>query len=75
VTDRQILLTIFILGEVNRSAPVSLRGQLTAETAVAIAGGFTPRALHTQVDVRRTVAGRRSAAVRRRARRYGPATP
>ena len=36
----------FILGEVTAAGPISYVANMTVETAVAIAGGFTPRALH-----------------------------
>jgi polysaccharide export outer membrane protein len=54
----------FILGEVTAPGQYPYVPNMTAETAVAIAGGFTPRALHGPVQISRTADGetRRSAA-------------
>jgi polysaccharide export outer membrane protein len=47
----------FILGEVSFPGQYPYVANMTVETAVAIAGGFSPRALRTQVDVSRSVRG------------------
>jgi len=47
----------FILGEVSFPGQYPYVANMTAETAVAIAGGFSPRALRTQVDLSRSVRG------------------
>jgi len=47
----------FILGEVTYPGQYPYVANMTIETAVAIAGGFTPRALHEQVELTRTVHG------------------
>jgi polysaccharide export outer membrane protein len=47
----------FILGEVTYPGQYPFVANMTVETAVAIAGGFTPRAFHTQVVISRTVGG------------------
>ncbi len=47
----------FILGEVTAPGQYPFVPHMTAETAVAIAGGFTPRALHGPVQITRTVEG------------------
>jgi polysaccharide export outer membrane protein len=47
----------FILGEVTFPGQYPFVANMTVETAVAIAGGFTPRAYHTDVVISRTVAG------------------
>jgi polysaccharide export outer membrane protein len=48
----------FILGEVTQSGQYPFVGGMTVQTAVAIAGGFTPRADKSYAEVTRTVAGR-----------------
>ncbi|GGE46053.1 hypothetical protein GCM10007276_24050 [Agaricicola taiwanensis] len=47
----------FILGEVTRAGQYPYVAGLTAETAVAIAGGFTPRAVKSSVIVTRRLGG------------------
>ncbi len=47
----------FILGEVTAPGQYPFVPHMTAETAVAIAGGFTPRALHGPVQITRTLDG------------------
>lgn len=47
----------FILGEVTAPGQYPFVPNMTAETAVAIAGGFTPRALHGPVQISRTIEG------------------
>lgn len=47
----------FILGEVTYPGQYPYVANMTVETAVAIAGGFTPRAFHAQVTLSRTVGG------------------
>jgi polysaccharide export outer membrane protein len=48
----------FILGEVTNAGQYSYVADMTVETAVAIAGGFTPRALRTQVTLTRRIGDR-----------------
>jgi polysaccharide biosynthesis/export protein len=48
----------FILGEVTQPGQYPYVANMTAETAVAIAGGFTPRALRISVILNRNFAGR-----------------
>jgi polysaccharide biosynthesis/export protein len=47
----------FILGEVTAPGQYPYVPNMTAETAIAIAGGFTPRADRKKVDVSRTADG------------------
>ena len=47
----------FILGEVNNPGQYSYVANMTAETAVAIAGGFTPRAYKKTVTITRGTEG------------------
>lgn len=47
----------FILGEVNQAGQYPYVAGLTVETAVAIAGGFTPRAVRGSATVSRPVGG------------------
>jgi polysaccharide export outer membrane protein len=47
----------FILGEVSFPGQYPYVANMTVETAVAIAGGFSPRALRTEVDLSRSVRG------------------
>jgi len=47
----------FILGEVTFPGQYPFVANMTVETAVAIAGGFTPRAYHTDVVLSHTVGG------------------
>jgi polysaccharide biosynthesis/export protein len=47
----------FILGEVTQPGQYPYVANMTAETAVAIAGGFTPRASRSAVTLTRTVNG------------------
>lgn len=48
----------FILGEVTAAGQYPYVGGMTVETAVAIAGGFTPRASKSVAQLSRTVSGR-----------------
>jgi polysaccharide export outer membrane protein len=48
----------FILGEVTASGQYAFVNGMTVETAVAIAGGFTPRAFKSHATVGRLVDGR-----------------
>lgn len=48
----------FVLGEVTTPGQYPYINGMTAETAVAVAGGFTPRAYHATVDLSREVGGR-----------------
>jgi hypothetical protein len=47
----------FILGEVTNPGQYPYVANMTAETAVAIAGGFAPRATKTKVELTRTTPG------------------
>ncbi len=47
----------FILGEVTYPGQYPYVANMTVETAVAIAGGYTPRAFHQQVELTRTMHG------------------
>jgi polysaccharide biosynthesis/export protein len=47
----------FILGEVTYPGQYPYVANMTVETAVAIAGGFTPRAQHDKVEISRPVGG------------------
>jgi polysaccharide export outer membrane protein len=47
----------FILGEVTAPGQYPYVPNMTAETAVAIAGGFTPRAFHGTIKLRRNEGG------------------
>jgi polysaccharide export outer membrane protein len=47
----------FILGEVTYPGQYPYVANMTVETAVAIAGGYTPRALHDRVVISRTMGG------------------
>jgi polysaccharide biosynthesis/export protein len=47
----------FILGEVTYPGQYPYVANMTAETAVAIAGGFTPRAFRRNLIVNRTING------------------
>ena len=48
----------FVLGEVTTAGQYPFVNGMTAQTAVAIAGGFTPRAYQAGVDLTRIVNGR-----------------
>ena len=48
----------FVLGEVNTSGQYPYINGMTAQTAVAVAGGFSPRGDQYGVDVTRIVGGR-----------------
>lgn len=48
----------FVLGEVTTAGQYPYVSGMTAQTAVAIAGGFTPRAYQGDVDLTRIVNGR-----------------
>jgi polysaccharide export outer membrane protein len=47
----------FILGEVTFPGQYPYVANMTVETAVAIAGGFSPRALHDRVEISRPIGG------------------
>ena len=47
----------FVLGEVTTAGQYPFIAGMTAETAIAVAGGFTPRANKMEVDLTRVVAG------------------
>ena len=47
----------FILGEVAQAGQYPYVSGLTAETAVAVAGGFTPRAVKHSVEITRNIGG------------------
>ncbi len=47
----------FVLGEVTTAGQYPYIAGMTAETAVAVAGGYTPRANKYEVDLTRVVAG------------------
>lgn len=49
---------VFVLGEVNRPGQYPYQPGMTAETAVAIAGGFTYRAIEDQFSIARNVQGK-----------------
>ncbi|WP_319410309.1 polysaccharide biosynthesis/export family protein [uncultured Cohaesibacter sp.] len=48
----------FIMGEVNSAGQYSYVSGMTVQTAVAIAGGFTPRAQQRYVDITRQLNGK-----------------
>jgi polysaccharide export outer membrane protein len=48
----------FVLGEVNASGQYAYVNNLTIETAVAIAGGFSPRANRSTFTITRNIGGR-----------------
>ncbi|WP_406858331.1 MULTISPECIES: polysaccharide biosynthesis/export family protein [unclassified Alsobacter] len=48
----------FILGEVTTAGQYPYVNAMTVQTAVAIAGGFSPRALRTQAEITRQINGR-----------------
>ncbi len=48
----------FVLGEVNTSGQYPYVNGMTVETAVAIAGGYTPRAARDRAELTRTAEGR-----------------
>jgi polysaccharide export outer membrane protein len=47
----------FILGEVQFPGQYPYVANMTVETAVAIAGGYSPRALHSKAEITRVVGG------------------
>ncbi|MET3587888.1 protein involved in polysaccharide export with SLBB domain [Pseudorhizobium tarimense] len=49
---------VFVMGEAGRSGQYSYVPGMTAQNAVTIAGGFTPRANHRDIDVTRKINGR-----------------
>lgn len=49
---------VFVMGEVGRPGQYSYVPGMTAKNAVAIAGGFTPRAQQRDLDVTRKINGR-----------------
>jgi polysaccharide biosynthesis/export protein len=53
----------FILGEVTTPGQFAYVPDMTVETAVAVAGGFTPRALRSRVELHRQVEGQAVAGV------------
>jgi polysaccharide export outer membrane protein len=48
----------FIMGEVTSAGQYSYIPNMTVETAIAIAGGFTPRAVKTKADISRKMDGK-----------------
>nr|WP_321457453.1 polysaccharide biosynthesis/export family protein [uncultured Cohaesibacter sp.] len=48
----------FIMGEVNSAGQYSFVSGMTVQTAIAIAGGFTPRAQQRYVDITRQLNGK-----------------
>jgi len=48
----------FVLGEIATAGQFAFVPGMTAENAVAIAGGFTPRAYRSQVELHRAINGR-----------------
>ncbi|GGH21432.1 sugar ABC transporter substrate-binding protein [Alsobacter metallidurans] len=48
----------FVLGEVTTAGQFPYVNAMTVQTAIAIAGGFSPRALRTQADITRQIGGR-----------------
>ena len=48
----------FIMGEVNSAGQYSYVSGMTVQTAIAIAGGFTPRAQQRYVDITRQLNGK-----------------
>src|SRR5580693_2272762 len=64
----------FILGEVTYPGQYPFVPNMTVETAVAIAGGFTPRAYRWDVKVARNQGGQPTASRCRSPTRCGPAT-
>jgi polysaccharide export outer membrane protein len=48
----------FVLGEVNAAGQYAYVNNMTVETAVAIAGGFSPRAAKSRATIARVVDGR-----------------
>ena len=65
----------FILGEVTQPGQYPYVPNMTVETAVAIAGGFTPRAYRYDVKIDRPTAGEHHAQPRRRAAAHAGASP
>ena len=53
----EIYRPFFILGEVVAPGQYPFVPNMTVETAVAIAGGFTPRAYRYDVDISRSASG------------------
>ena len=56
----EIYRPFFILGEVTTPGQYPYVVNMTAETAIAIAGGFAPRAFKTTVELTRKAGGKRS---------------
>jgi polysaccharide export outer membrane protein len=48
---------IFVMGEVTAAGQYPYSNGLTAQKAIAIAGGFTPRGYHGAVDITRVIRG------------------
>ena len=48
----------FVLGEVNTPGQFAYVNDLTGRRAIAIAGGFTPRAVKREMEITRTIDGR-----------------
>lgn len=48
---------VFVMGEVGRPGQYSYVAGMTAQNAIAIAGGFSPRANQRDVDVTRNISG------------------
>lgn len=54
----EVYRPFFILGEVNSAGQYAYVNDLTVESAIAIAGGFSPRANRSSFTIGRTVEGR-----------------
>ena len=65
----------FVLGEVTFPGQYPYVPNMTVENAIAIAGGFTPRAFKDKVTITRKFRGCRPAPHCRSASRSAPATP
>src|SRR5262249_13317966 len=65
----------FILGEVTAPGQYPYVANMTAETAIAIAGGFSPRAYKGTVQVTRPAQGQPSRGKLPLGSRLGPAAP
>ncbi|SOC85888.1 polysaccharide export outer membrane protein [Ensifer adhaerens] len=49
---------IYVMGEVGQPGQYSYAPGMTVQNAIAAAGGFTPRALHSSADITRKINGR-----------------
>ena len=47
----------FVMGEVNVAGQYPFINGMTVQNAIAVAGGFTPRAVQDSVDITRIVSG------------------